>query len=54
MYYCLRCQMLHEKQQQVNEMVFTTGFVYWQETKYPAGTCQVIESELHEDIQDSA
>lgn len=54
MYYCLRCQMLHDGLRQEKEMVFATGFVYWQETKYNAGTCQVIEPEQLEDIPDSA
>ncbi len=40
MYYCLCCNKLHPPALSKEEILFTSGFRYLNNTLYPAGICQ--------------
>ena len=42
MYYCLCCNKLHPPALSKEEVLFTSGFRYWNNTLYPAGICEPV------------
>ncbi|WP_197035576.1 DUF3973 domain-containing protein [Paenibacillus sp. UNC451MF] len=42
MYYCLSCNKLHPPALSKEEILFTSGFRYLNNTLYPAGICKPV------------